>query len=129
MTIAPRLGITPIIQVLRGVIHDVADSSTRLWLLNANKTEEDILLRSSLDDLSSVVGPTRFQQHHCLSHAPEDWEHSRGRINIEMMRMHLPSPSDDGLILFCGPEAMVEGVVKPGLKELGWKVDECLVVF
>ena len=29
-----------------------------------------------------------------------------GRINQEMLMKHLPSPSDDTLILFCGPKGM-----------------------
>lgn len=124
------LGITPIIQVLRGVIHDVEDNETRLWLINVNKTESDILLRKDLEALAALVGPTRFQQHYCLSQAPEDWLHSRGRINLEMMRQHLPSALlEDALILVCGPEQMIENVVKPGLTELGWDIANTLVEF
>lgn len=122
-------GITPIIQVLRGIIHDVEDSTTNLWLINANKTEQDILLRAELQALADHVGPSRFQHHYCLSKAPEDWEHSKGRINFDMLRKHLPPAADDSLILICGPEPMIEGVVKPGLTELGWDIEKSLVVF
>lgn len=122
-------GITPIMQVLKGVIHDVEDSGTKLWLLNANKTEADILLRSDLESLAALVGPSRFQQHFCLSKAPEDWQHSKGRINQAMLELHLPPPGEDSLILTCGPEPMIEEIVKPGLMALGWDVEKCLVVF
>lgn len=115
--------------MLRGIIHDVEDNETKLWLINSNKTEDDILLRAELQALSNHVGPDRFQHHYCLSKAPEDWQHSTGRINLEMMRNHLPPPSEDSLVLFCGPDAMVDGVVKPGLVTLGWDLEKSLVVF
>lgn len=35
-------GITPIIQVLRGILLDGEDTDTAIWLLYANKTEDDI---------------------------------------------------------------------------------------
>lgn len=111
------------------MIHDVEDASTRLWLINANKTESDILLRTELEELEGHVGPTRFQQHFCLSKAPEDWQHSKGRINLEMMKQHLPPADDDTLILVCGPDAMIEKVVKPNLIEMGYDIDKCLVIF
>lgn len=46
-----------------------------------------------------------------------------------MMKMHLPPVGEDSLILVCGPDAMIEGIVKPGLTALGWDVEKCLVVF
>lgn len=128
-----KKGITPIIQVLRGVIHDVEDSVTRLWLINANKTIDDILLRKELHDLAGLVGPTRFQHHYCLSKAPEDWEHSKGRIDFAMMEKHMPPApldgKDDSLMLYCGPDALVDAIVKPSMLKLGWDVEKTLVVF
>lgn len=121
------VGITPIIQVLRGVIHDVEDLETKLWMINANKTIDDILLRKELHDLAAHVGPDRFQHHYCLSKAPEDWEHSKGRIDFEMMEKHLPPPGDESLILICGPEPMIEAVLKPSLLKLGWDMDSVVI--
>jgi nitrate reductase (NAD(P)H) len=40
--IAAGSGITPILQTLRGVFLDDNDTETRVWVLDANKTEEDI---------------------------------------------------------------------------------------
>lgn len=123
------VGITPIVQVLRGVVHDVEDSETALWLINANKTESDILLRKELEELEHHDGPTQFKQHFCLSTAPDDkWTHSVGRINLEMMRQHLPPPGEDTLMLVCGPEPMIQ-VVREGLTMLGWDIGSSLVEF
>lgn len=122
-------GITPIIQVLRGVINDPEDTDTMLWVLNANKTEADILLRAELEILSERAGSSRYRQHLVLSKADADWKHSKGRITKEMLKTHLPEPDDDALILICGPDPMINDLVKPGLTELGWDISTSLVVF
>lgn len=89
-------------------MNDEHDHETKVWVLNANKTEADILLRADMDELHKRRGPDRFRQHLVLSKAPENWEHSRGRVHLEMMRAHLPPPSDDALILICGPDPLSE---------------------
>jgi nitrate reductase (NAD(P)H) len=38
-------GITPILQVLRGVIHDEEDKETEMWCIDSNRNEEDICER------------------------------------------------------------------------------------
>jgi nitrate reductase (NAD(P)H) len=122
-------GITPILQVLRGVIHDSTDSTTKLFLLNANKTESDILLRTELDALAALVGEHRYRQHLVLSQASPEWAFSRGRINRQMLQDHLPQPGDkDDLVLICGPDPMIQ-MAKEELTELGWDVPNQLVVF
>lgn len=122
-------GITPILQVLRGVIHDPTDSATNLFLLNANKTESDILLRTELNTLAELAGEDRYRQHLVLSQASPDWVFSKGRINRQMLLDHLPQPGNkEDLILICGPDPMIQ-TVKEELAELGWDVPNQLVVF
>ena len=131
-------GITPILQVLRAVLeHNDEPEKMQLWLLDANKTERDILCREELDgyfaeygkkgDASVADGHLRI--HHTLSKAPKNWAFSNGRINDEMLQKHLPLPADDALILVCGPQGMIDFTVKPGLQRLGWNVDSSLVIF
>jgi nitrate reductase (NAD(P)H) len=98
-------------------------------MLNANRTEEDILCRSELDKLFAVHGPDRFKLHYILSKAPETWTSSVGRINEKLIVDHLPQPSEHGLILVCGPDAMISHAIKPGLRNVGWDINEFLVVF
>ena len=50
--IAGGTGITPMLQLVRAVFRDPEDE-TRLSLLFANQTEEDILLREELEQLAS----------------------------------------------------------------------------
>lgn len=46
-----------------------------------------------------------------------------------MLETHLPPPGEDSLILVCGPQPMIDAVVKPELTALGWDVEKSLVVF
>jgi len=122
-------GITPIIQVLRAVLGDSGVIEMRLWLLDTNKTEQDILCRDELDTLSEMNRDGRFVLHHTVSKPPQSWSFSTGRISDEMMAIHLPPPGDETLMLTCGPDALIKLTVKPGLERLGWNVAKSLVVF
>ena len=123
------IGITPILQVLRGILHDPVDTETEVWLIYSNKTKDDILCDEELNELSKSHGKNRFYLHHTLSMVPENWMYSMGRINDMMLENYFPKPSSDSLVLACGPDAMIAETVKPGLSRLGWDVDRCLVVF
>ncbi|KAG8850282.1 hypothetical protein FRC20_002092 [Serendipita sp. 405] len=142
-------GITPILQVLRAVLNDKEDRETKLWLLDSNRTEQDILCREELDALYVHHGQSRHLQnpphrngratdnyrfliHHTLS-KPKDaetWSFSVGRINDEMLRAHLPPPdTPDALVLICGPDRLIKDTVQPGLQRIGWDTSKTLVIF
>ncbi|KAG2156769.1 uncharacterized protein EDB93DRAFT_1307360 [Suillus bovinus] len=121
-------GITPILQVLRSILQN-AESETRVWVVSANKTEQDILCREELDLLFALHGKGRFKLHYALSVAPEEWPYSVGRINDVLLSEHMPRHSEHGLILACGPDAMITHAVKPGLQSMGWDIEKSLVVF
>ncbi|KZT38057.1 hypothetical protein SISSUDRAFT_1047659 [Sistotremastrum suecicum HHB10207 ss-3] len=123
-------GITPILQVLRGVLQDEEDKETQIWLLNANKTEADILCNEELTNFMVSHGSTgRYRLHHTLGRPPQNWTFSTGRINDDMLKNHLPPPDDDALVLICGPDSMIKQTVMPGLTRLGWDVPKKLVIF
>jgi len=123
-------GVTPILQVLRGILDDAEDVETRVWLLDGNRTGADILCR---DDLDAYLGAhaERYKLHHTLSLPPDDWptHYSRGRIDLEMMRAHLPPPGDESVVLLCGPDTLLDLTVKPGLAALGWDLASQVVCF
>jgi nitrate reductase (NAD(P)H) len=121
-------GITSILQVLRNILQN-AESETRVWVISANKTEHDILCREELDRLFALHGRERFKLHYTLSVAPEEWPYSVGRINDVLLSEHMPQHSEHGLILACGPEAMITHSIKPGLQNMGWDIERSLVTF
>jgi nitrate reductase (NAD(P)H) len=114
--------------VLRSILQN-AETEIRVWLISANKTEKDILCREELDMLFATHGRERFKLHYTLSVTPEEWPYSVGRLNDVLLAEHMPRPSDHGLILVCGPDAMISHTIKPGLQNMGWDVEKSLVVF
>jgi ferredoxin-NADP reductase len=57
------------------------------------------------------------------------WRYSQGFITVDMMAQHLLPAGEGSIALMCGPPAMLERVVMPGLAELGFKADTQMVVF
>jgi len=116
--IAGGTGITPMLQVIRQMFKDPQDKTT-VSLIFANQTENDILLRPELDELAAQHR-SRFNLHYTLDKAPEGWKFSEGFINDKMISAQLPAPSDDTLILMCGPPPMVQFACIPNLDKLGY---------
>ena len=104
-------GITPILQVLRGIFEDPSDTVTKAWVLDINRELEDILCREELDSLFARY-PSRLSLRYSLTgkSVPADWTHSVGRVNDEMLQTHLPPPSKEGVICLCGPPPMEQSV-------------------
>ncbi|XP_040030981.1 NADH-cytochrome b5 reductase 3 isoform X2 [Gasterosteus aculeatus] len=115
--IAGGTGITPMLQLITAVMKDPQDQ-TVCYLLFANQTEKDILLRPELEEIQ-VNHPDRFKLWFTLDSAPEDWEYSQGFISEDMVREHLPPADDDTLILMCGPPPMIQFACNPNLDKIG----------
>jgi Oxidoreductase NAD-binding domain len=49
-----------------------------------------------------------------------DWTQGSGFVSEEMIRQHLPPPSDDVLILMCGPSPMIQFACNPNLDKVGY---------
>jgi len=111
-------GITPCLQLIRQVFKDASDS-TELWLLYANQTPDDILLRKELEQVKKEH-PDRFHLWYTVDRPTSDWKYSAGFVNAEMIESHLPKPDDDTLILMCGPPPMVNFACNPALDSLGY---------
>lgn len=116
--IAGGTGITPMLQLIRHVFKDPEDDLS-LFLLFANQTESDILLRSELEDIFAKHGD-RFKLWYTVDRPSDGWEYSTGFVNSDMIKDHLPSPSDDTLILMCGPPPMINFACNPNLDKLGY---------
>lgn len=115
--IAGGTGITPMLQIITAMMKDPQDQ-TVCHLLFANQTEKDILLRPELEEIQ-VNNPDRFKLWFTLDKAPADWEYSQGFISEDMVRDQLPPPSDDTLILMCGPPPMIQFACNPNLDKVG----------
>lgn len=54
---------------------------------------------------------------------PLDWSYSSGFVNAEMIKDHLPTPSNDALIVLCGPPPMIQYACLPNLDKLGHRTE------
>nr|XP_023852614.1 NADH-cytochrome b5 reductase 3 isoform X2 [Salvelinus alpinus] len=117
--IAGGTGITPMLQLVRAIMKDPSDRTT-CSLLYANQTEKDILLRDELEEVQARH-PDRFKLWFSVDRAPEGWEYSEGFINVDMIQEHLPTPSEDTLVLMCGPPPMIQFACNPNLDKLGYR--------
>ncbi|GAB6029997.1 NADH-cytochrome b5 reductase 2 [Chamberlinius hualienensis] len=116
--IAGGTGITPMLQIVRHVFKD-PDDLTNVSLIFANQTEKDILLRRELEEIKDTY-PDRFHLWYTLDNPPENWSHSNGFVNADMIKDHLPAPSEETLILMCGPPPMINFACIPNLDKLGY---------
>ncbi|CAG8477630.1 9926_t:CDS:2 [Ambispora leptoticha] len=121
--IAGGSGITPVYQVIKTVLSDPEDK-TELFLLFANQTEKDILLRQELDNLASKH--PNFKVWYTVDRPPKDWKYSSGHINEEMLREHLPGPlpKEQTITLMCGPPPMMDYACIPNLVKIGFSERE-----
>jgi len=104
--IAAGTGIAPMIQVIQTVFQQKLE--IELTLLFSNVVEEDILLRAQLDQWQKEY-PEKFKVHYTLTNPQNTWTELSGRIDKEKIKK-LPEPSDQTLILVCGPIVMTNAM-------------------
>lgn len=112
--IAGGSGITPMLQLMRKILKNPQDK-TKVSLLFANRTENDILLKKELDNYAKAH-PEQFKVHYLLDTPPQNWTGIKGYVTKELLEKHLPSNKNpDNMIFVCGPPPMVKAI--SGLKK------------
>jgi cytochrome-b5 reductase len=123
--IAGGTGITPMYQILNEILKEQTSIlpgervDIKIWLLFANQTEQDILLRDELEQLAAT-NSDRFRLWYTVDRESEEWKYSKGFINDTMIKEHMPPPGDDVLICICGPPPMIKYACLPNLDKLGY---------
>ena len=128
--IAGGTGITPMLQIISEVLlnHNTgSDKKTKVSLLYANQTEEDILLRDEIEELQRQF-PDRFNVYYTIDRKTNDaWKYNVGFINDQLIKDHLPAPGKGTQIFMCGPPPMIKFACLPNLEKLGHKEDATFV--
>ena len=124
--IAGGTGITPMRLIVSAVLADEGDES-EMWLVFANQTEGDILVRDYLE-AHRAAHPGRLHLWYTLDRPPEGWQYSAGFISEEMLRAHLPPPAEDSVVLMCGPPPMIQFACQPNLDKIGFS-KEAQIIF
>jgi len=108
--LAGGTGITPMLQIIRAIMKNPEDR-TRVNLIYANVTEDDILLREDLENLAKQY-PEKFGLYLVVEKHGSGWTGGVGFITEAMIREYCPAPARDIKILICGPPPMVSAMKK-----------------
>jgi NAD(P)H-flavin reductase len=120
-------GVTPGYQIIVRILKNI-DDKTSIKVIDANKSEGDILMRDEFDDFSREH-KDRFEIVHVLSHPGKDWKGLKGHINPDILREHAFEPSDQNVVLLCGPPTMIQKTALPALQDWGYDEDKNLFGF
>ncbi|GAV56085.1 hypothetical protein ZYGR_0AZ02570 [Zygosaccharomyces rouxii] len=115
--VAGGSGITPILQVLNEVVTTPEDV-TKVSLIYANETENDILLKDELDELAEKY--PHFEVNYVVNRPTGNWKGFRGYVSQEMLQKCLPAPAVDNRLFICGPSGMNDLVLELANK-IGWR--------
>lgn len=119
--IAAGTGFTPMARLIHTALRDV-QSIRKTKLLFFNRTEEDILWRSELDELAATE--ERFEVQYVLSEPAQSWSGTTGRINEALLRETVSkSDGSKGFACVCGPSAFTE-LAMGFLKQLSFEEQE-----
>jgi len=99
-------GITPMIQLIQKILNNPGDK-TQVTLVFANVSEWDILLRNHINILAK---DPRLRVHYVLENPPDQWSGSIGLINEGIISKFMPPPSDDSMVMVCGPPGMLNAI-------------------
>ncbi|KAK5651697.1 hypothetical protein OQA88_11763 [Cercophora sp. LCS_1] len=116
--IAGGTGITPMYQLIRAICEDETDK-TKVSLIYANNTVDDILLKEELDGFA-VQCPDKFKVHYVLSRPQAEWTGSSGFVTAGLIDEFLPRAAETTKVLLCGPPPMINAMSK-NLVGLGFK--------
>lgn len=108
--IAGGAGITPIYQLVRGIL-DNPEDKTKINLVFGVNTEQDLLLRDELEEYKKRF-PGRFNFLYTVSH-PSDQGSSlrKGYVTEELLRGVLQESGKDTQVFVCGPPSMEDSLV------------------
>lgn len=126
--LAGGTGITPIYQIIQAIIKDPEDE-TEMYVVYANRTEEDILLREELDAWAEEHSNRLKVWYVIETTTKEDWKYSTGFVNESILREHIPEGSSDVLAMACGPPPMIQFAVQPNLEKMKYDIKGQLLIF
>lgn len=114
-------GITPGYSLIARALLASSDK-TQIRVVDANKSEKDILLREKLDGFEKD-SDGRLKITHVLSHPSDEWTGKKGHVNPDIIKESLFEPRPETGVFLCGPPAMIQKAALPALKDWGFKED------
>ncbi|KAH9542745.1 hypothetical protein CY35_13G024000 [Sphagnum magellanicum] len=91
--LAGGTGITPMYQVARAILENPEDK-TKIYMIYANVTYDDILLKEDLDRFARDY-PGQFKVYYVLNQPPTEWGSGVGYVSKGMIEANCSPPTDD----------------------------------
>lgn len=113
-------GLTPAYQVIQAVYKD-QDDDTEVYLLYANQTDGDILMREELEKMAAERD--NIHVWYTLDRPPENWKYSSGFVSEDMVKEHIPEAGESSFVGMCGPPPMIKYACIPNLTAVGYTED------
>ncbi|KAI1827061.1 oxidoreductase NAD-binding domain-containing protein [Xylaria intraflava] len=127
--IAGGAGITPMYQLIQGILNDPAEK-TRITLVFGVNTDADVLLKSEFETFERRF-PDRFKVTYTVSNPLPESPYPKGYVTKELLSkvMETTPQTENTKIFVCGPPAMENALVgsrrQPGiLGELGYTMNQ-----
>uniref|UniRef100_A0A8C8SJ98 Cytochrome b5 reductase 4 n=1 Tax=Pelusios castaneus TaxID=367368 RepID=A0A8C8SJ98_9SAUR len=120
--LAAGTGFTPMVKLLNYVLTNVCSLRT-VKLMFFNKTEDDILWKSQLEELT--LTDKRFEVQFILSEPTREWKGKQGKISLSLLSEFVKRSKKDSkvLICVCGPALFTEQGIR-FLQDLGYSKEE-----
>jgi len=107
------IGITPVLSMIRSRLAE--ENYTPMWLIYANKSEDEIIMRDTLEVFTQKLP---FTIVHVLSDPSDEWMGESGYVDGDLLDEYLPEDADDIDYFVCGPPPMMD-LVEPELQKRG----------
>jgi len=107
-------GLTPGYQLIARILKTQGDK-TQLRVIDANKSENDILLREQMDAFEKKH-QDQIKITHVLSHPSDKWKGIKGHVNADIIKENAFEPKDGNVVFLCGPPAMIQKAALPALQ-------------
>lgn len=113
-------GITPGYALIARILADKNDK-TQLRVIDANRVENDILLKEQMEIFVEEHGE-QFKICHVLSHPSDEWKGTKGHVNEEIIKKNIfgPDGGKDSVVYLCGPPGLIKHGALPALKDWGY---------
>ena len=97
-------GITPMLQIANELLRTGYKGTVSL--IYCNVSPSDIMLKEHVDDLAKKH--RNFKVQYVVDKADKGWKGGIGYVSSAMLKSHMPAPSEDSLVLVCGPPGMMK---------------------
>ena len=114
-------GLTPGFALIARILGE-KDDTTQLRVIDANKSENDILLKKEMENFQNKH-KDQIKICHVLSHPSVNWKGIKGHVDKDIIRENLfAADGGKGSVVFlCGLPAMIQKAALPALKDLGYE--------